>query len=115
MKIKDIANILDAEILCGEEFLEQETKEFCACDILSDILGHSKEDCVILTGLTSSQVIRTAELTGAIAIVFVRSKLPPPNAIGLAKSLHIPLLRVNKLMFESCKIIVEELIKERKK
>ena len=60
-------------------------------------------------------MVRTAELTGAIGIVFVRGKLPPQEVIGLAKSHCIPLLKTDKLMFASCRRIVEELIKEKKK
>ena len=115
MKIKDVVRILDAEILCGEEYLEQKIIEFAACDLLSDILAYSKEGYLLLTGLTSPQVIRTAELTGSIGILFVRGKLPPQEIIGLAKSHGIPLLKTDKLMFASCKRIVEELMKEKKK
>ena len=71
MKVKDLIRVLDAEVLCGEDFLDQEIIDFGASDLLSDILAYSKDDYVLLTGLTSSQVVRTAELTGAIAIVFV--------------------------------------------
>jgi len=115
MKIKDLIRVLDAEVLCGEDFLDQEITDFGACDLLSDILAYSKDEYVLLTGLTSAQVVRTAELTGAIAIVFVRSKLPPQEAIGLAKSHQIPLLKTDNLMFSSCRKIVEELMKEEKK
>ncbi|MBE3090772.1 MAG: hypothetical protein IMZ42_00395 [Candidatus Atribacteria bacterium] len=114
MKISDLTRVLDAEVLCGEDFLEQEVADFGASDLLSDILAYSKDEYVLLTGLTSSQAVRTAEITGAIAIVFVRGKLPPQEAIGLAKSHHIPLLKTDNLMFASCKKIVEELIKEEK-
>jgi len=113
--VKDLIRILDAEVLYGEKYLDQEIKEFGASDLLSDILAYSKDEYVLLTGLTSPQVIRTAELTGAIAIVFVRGKLPPQEAIGLARSHHIPLLKTGKLMFDSCRKIVEELLKEEEK
>ncbi len=112
MEVKDLIRVLDAEVLCGEDFLDQVIIDFGASDLLSDILAYSKDNYVLLTGLTSSQVVRTAELTGAIAIVFVRGKLPPQEAIGLAKSHHIPLLKTDNLMFGSCKKIAEELIKE---
>ncbi len=115
MKVKDLICLLDAEVLCGEDFLDQEIIDCGASDLLSDILAYSKDNYVLLTGLTSSQVVRTAELTGAIAIVFVRGKLPPQEAIGLAKSHHIPLLKTDNLMFESCKKIVEETMKEKNK
>ncbi|MEA1940359.1 MAG: hypothetical protein U9N03_06835 [Candidatus Caldatribacteriota bacterium] len=115
MKVRDLIRLLDAEVLSGEDFLDQEITDCGASDLLSDILAYSKDNYVLLTGLTSLQVVRTAELTGAIAIVFVRGKLPPQEAIGLARSHHIPLLRTEKLMFESCKKIVKEVMKEENK
>jgi len=115
MKVKDLIRVLDAEILCGEDFLDQEIKDCGASDLLSDILAYSKDNYILLTGLTSSQVVRTAELTGAVAIIFVRGKLPPQEVIGLAKSHHIPLLKTDNLMFASCKKIVKELMKEENK
>lgn len=111
MKIKDVFRILDAEVLIGEEFLDMEIIEFAASDLLSDILAYTKEGYLLITGLTSSQVVRTAEITGALGIVFVRGKFPTQEAIGLAKSHNIPLLRTEKLMFETCKKIVQKLKK----
>jgi predicted transcriptional regulator len=113
MKIEDLHRLLDAEVLVGEESLNDEIDEFAASDLLSDILAFTKEGYVLLTGLTSPQVVRTAELTGALAIVFVRGKFPTQEAIGLAKSHNIPLLKTDYLMFESCKKIAQMLTKEK--
>jgi predicted transcriptional regulator len=114
VKISEVTKILGAEVLFGENLLDQEITEFAASDLLSDILTFTKEGYFLLTGLTSPQVVRTAELTGAIAILFVRRKYPPQEALGLAKSHLIPILRTEKLMFESCKKIVEGLNKVKK-
>ena len=115
MKIRDIVYILEAEILCCENCLGKKVANFVASDLLSDVLAYEKENYLLLTGLTSQQVVRTAEITGAVAIVFVRGKLPPQEAIGLAKSQHIPLMMTDKSMFDSCRKITEEISKEKNK
>ena len=115
MKIRDIVRILGAEILCCENCLGKEVSDFVASDLLSDVLAYEKENYLLLTGLTSQQVVRTAEITGAVAIVFVRGKLPPQEAIGLAKSHNIPLIMTDKSMFDSCRKITEKLSKEKNK
>ena len=115
VKIRDIVRILEAEILCCESCLGKEISDFAASDLLSDVLAYEKENYLLLTGLTSQQVVRTAEITGAVAIVFVRGKLRPQEAIGLAKSHHIPLMMTDKSMFDSCRKITEELSKEKNK
>ena len=55
-----------------------------------------------MTGLTNPQVIRTAEMAGIVAIVFVRGKLPPPETIALAQDKDIPLLASKYTMYETC-------------
>ena len=109
MKIRDIVRILEAEILCCENCLGKEISDFAASDLLSDVLAYEKDNYLLLTGLTSQQVVRTAEITGAVAIVLVRGKLPPQEAIGLAKSHNIPLIMTDKSMFDSCGKINEYL------
>ena len=115
MKIRDVVCILEAEILCCENCLGKKVANFAASDLLSDVLSYKKENYLLLTGLTSQQVVRTAEITGAVAIVFVRGKLPAQEAIGLAKSHNIPLMMTDKSMFDSCRKIVEALNKKKNK
>jgi predicted transcriptional regulator len=107
MKIKEIVNILDAEVLTGEDLLNQDIEAFEASDLLSDVLALGKDNFLLLTGLTTQQVVRTAEIAGGIGVVFVRGKAPEQEAIGLARSHNIPLLMTSKSMFEACRAIVE--------
>ena len=60
MKISEIKNILGAELICGEEFLENEVFTACGSDMMSDVLAYVKDQAVLLTGLVNPQVIRTA-------------------------------------------------------
>ncbi len=112
MKIRDIVTILDAEVLTGEDYLDQEIEEFAASDLLSDVLALSKENFLLLTSLTSQQVVRTAEIAGGIGVVFVRGKAPEQEAIGLARSHHIPLIMTSKSTFDACSEIVKAMNKK---
>ena len=62
MKISEIKRILDAELICGEEFLENEVFTACGSDMMSDVLAYVKEQAVLLSGLVNPQVVRTAEM-----------------------------------------------------
>jgi predicted transcriptional regulator len=115
MKIKEIVKILDAEVLTGESYLDREIVEFAISDLLSDVLALSKDQFLLLTGLTTQQVVRTTEIAGGIGVVFVRGKTPEQGAIGMARSHHIPLLMTSKSAFESCKAIVEAINKKETK
>lgn len=102
MTLREIKEILQAEVLAGEEFLDREPSSACGSDLLSDVLAFTKENSVLLTGLTNSQVIRTAEMSDIIGVIFVRGKRPDNYAIELATIKKIPLLATRLPMYESC-------------
>ena len=102
MTLRDIKVKLQAEVLAGEEFLDREPSSACGSDLLSDVLAFTKENSVLLTGLTNSQVIRTAEMSDIIGVIFVRGKKPDNYTIELATIKKIPLLTTRLPMYESC-------------
>ena len=102
LTVGDVLNVLEGELLCGEDDLDEVVEDFGATDLLSDVLAMDKEDYVLLTGLTNAQIIRTAEITNAKAVVIVRGKQPQPAAVTLAKRGGVPLILSNYSMFEAC-------------
>ncbi len=102
MKISTIQEIIDAEIVCGEEFLEDEVHSACGSDMMSDVLAYVKDQAVLLTGLCNPQVIRTAEMMDMRCVVFVRSKCPTEEMIRLAKESDLVVMKTNKRMYEAC-------------
>ncbi len=105
MTINDIKNYLDAEVLCGEEFLEKEVFSACGSDMMSDVLAYVKDQAVLLTGLMNTQVIRTAEMMDMICVVFIRNKKPNEEIIELARESGIAVLTSSKRMYEACGIL----------
>ncbi len=102
MKIRDIKELLNAEVLCCDEELEKEVNSACGSDMMSDVLAYVKDQAVLLTGLLNPQVIRTAEMMDMVCIVFVRSKKPTKEMVELAKQLDIVVLATNLRMYEAC-------------
>lgn len=102
MKICEIKDLLDAEVVCGEEYLGTDVHSACGSDMMSDVLAYVKDQAVLLTGLVNSQVIRTAAMMDMVCIVFVRSKVPTPEMVELAKESSIVLLASSKRMYEAC-------------
>lgn len=83
------------------------SQAFCA-DLMSDVLAYSVTNSLLITGLTSAQVIRTAEVANIRAIVFVLGKKPDPATIRLAESGGIALLSTPLGMFEACGRLYEK-------
>ena len=102
MKLSEIVNALDAEVLVGQDYMDKEVTTCGASDLMSDILAGLSEGCILLTGLTTVQVIRTAMVAGVGAVVFVRGKQPPREVIDLARSEKLPLISSPYSMFVSC-------------
>ena len=102
MKISKIKELLNADVLCGEELLDKEVNSACGSDMMSDVLAFVKDHAVLLTGLVNPQVVRTAEMMDIDWIVFVRGKMPPESVIELARSMEIAILSTTERMYVAC-------------
>ncbi len=107
MTVRDVKEILGAQVISGEEFLEREAHTGCGSDMMSDVLAFVKEQCVLLTGLCNLQVVRTAEMMDVVCIVFVRGKRPDESMIELANEREIPLLCTAHRMFSACGLLYQ--------
>jgi predicted transcriptional regulator len=99
--LKEVAELLDADILAGQDQLEMEVKTGFGADLMSDVLAFAKPGSMLLTGLTNPQVVRTADILDIAAIIMVRGKKPVPEAIQLATELKIPVLSTRFILFET--------------
>ena len=85
VKLSEVRRILQAEVLSGEELLDAvEALSACGADLMSDVLAFTKERTLLCTGLTNTQVVRTAELIDLCGLVFVRGKRPPAEVVAMA-------------------------------
>lgn len=105
MKISKIKELLGAELLCGEEFLDHEVYSACCSDMMSDVLAYVKDQGVLLTGLVNPQVIRTASMMDMVCIVFVRSKAPSEEMIELAEECGIVVMKTTLRAYEACGLL----------
>lgn len=99
MKLSEISDILDAKVLVGEEFLDREVCSAFGSDLMSDVLAFINEKSILLTGLTNTQVIRTAEIADLFAIVFVRGKMPNQDLLDLALEKNITLMTTEYTLY----------------
>lgn len=105
MKAKKIAELLDAKIICGEEYADREVYTACASDMMSDVLAYVKDQAVLVTGLCNVQTIRTAQMMDMVCIVFVRDKKPDETMIKLAREREIILIIASQTMFGACAVL----------
>ncbi len=105
MLVREIKNILEAEVITGESGMDLQVKSACGSDMMSDVLAFVKDQSVLLTGLVNPQVVRTAVMMDMRCIVFVRGKRPDNSVIELANERGIVLLSTSHRMFTACGLL----------
>jgi predicted transcriptional regulator len=101
LKLQEVKEILEADVIVGTEKLDMEVKTAFGADLMSDVMAFAKADSLLLTGLTNAQVVKTAATRHIAAIILVRGKEPSPEAVSLARELQIPILTTQYILFET--------------
>jgi predicted transcriptional regulator len=102
MRIKEITDILKAEVLVGDDQLDHVVTGGGAAELMEDILSAAAKGCVLLTGVVTANVMQTAKVMHVGAVVIVRGKKPPEKVIALAQAYNIPLLLTEFSLFVAC-------------
>ena len=102
MTLEQVLAAIDGRLVSVDADLSIEVGMACGADLMSDVLAFTHEGTLLLTGLTNPQVVRTAEMAGITAVVFVRGKVPPAETIALAETKNLPLLASRLTMYETC-------------
>ena len=105
MTLREIREILQASVMCGEDRLDEEIRCAGASDLMSDVLAFGKPGLLLLTGLSNSQSVRTALIIDAKAIAYVRGKTPDSLGAQLAKEKGFPILSTELTMYKACGLL----------
>lgn len=69
--------------------------------LMSDVLTTEEEEILLVSSLSTTQVVRTADMVGANAILVTCGKPITPDTIKLAKELDISVLSCEDPVFET--------------
>lgn len=108
MNLAEVRDILNAIVITNQASLRNSVKSVYCADLMSDVLSFSVSGCLLITGLTNAQVIRTAEMAAIDMIVFIQGKRPALQTIRLAEEKNIPLLVTDLSMFDTCGRLYEK-------
>jgi hypothetical protein len=98
--IADIMKVLEARVICAEK--DVLVRWVVASGLMSDVLTTEEEDILLLSNLTTVQLIRTADMVAAPVVVITSGKQVPESTILLAEKLGIMLLSTRLPVFEAC-------------
>lgn len=105
MTIREICQLLKAEVLFGEEKLDKEVQSAFSSDLMSDVLAFVQERAVLITGLINIHVFRTAQMIDVACIIFSRGKKPTGELLEMGKSMKIPMISTEFTSYETCGIL----------
>lgn len=102
MNVEDAISVLNAECIVRGEGVLKEVTHVVASDLMSDVLLVDEDDMLLLTSLASDQVIRTAQIVGAVAVIIVNGKALPSSMKQVATDLGMTLALSKHSKFDAC-------------
>lgn len=102
MKLGEALELLEGHPVSADFDPDIEIQAAGAADLMSDVLAFAQGVTVLLTGLLTPLVVRTAEVLGIRVLIFVRGKVPPPDIVSLAAEEGVLLAATDLTLFEAC-------------
>lgn len=99
MKLQEIIEILGATIIVNSLDMDMQIQNACSADMMSTVMYYHTANSLLITGLSQPSVVRTAEMAGIKAIVFVLDKTPADNIVEMATEKNITLLTTPNCMY----------------
>ena len=103
MKLKQIQEVLETDSIYGPvDCGELKIDSVFTSDLLSDVLMCDLDNLLLITSLTTEQVIRSAGIIGITAVVVTNNKKVSEGMIQLAQEQDIVLMETPYPTFETC-------------
>jgi predicted transcriptional regulator len=100
MKVSDIIDSLDLELVCGQSGIENEVTGGYVSDLLSDVMGNAKEGQIWITLQTHKNVMAIASLKDLAAVILVKGFNPDEDTVKQSNQEGVPVLRTKENTFE---------------
>ena len=92
MKVREIQNLFNLEVVSGEKGLDREiTSGYCG-DLLSDVMANSTKGDVWLTVQVHQNIVAVAILKELAAIILVNGRMPDEETKLKSEEENLPIL-----------------------
>jgi predicted transcriptional regulator len=92
MRLHDIVEKLDLEVLCGEESLDREVYRGYASDLLSDVMANTYRGDLWITLQIHQNIIAVASMNELAGIIIINGRKPEADSLKKAKKEKIPVM-----------------------
>ena len=100
MTIRELARLLDGEIMGAPVDDDYEVTKAFASDLMSDVLRFHMDDTVLITGLCNNQTMRTSEMADLRVVLIGRDKQPDEDMLALAEDTGITIIKSKYSIFK---------------
>ncbi|PKN78178.1 MAG: serine kinase [Deltaproteobacteria bacterium HGW-Deltaproteobacteria-1] len=100
MKIEKLVQALGLEVKCGKDYLDREVTGGYTGDLLSDVMGNSKEGYIWITRQVHQNIVAVASLKELAGIILINSCQPAPDTLEKAEGEKIPVMVSSLPAFE---------------
>ena len=107
MKLRQVAELLQAEVLTDESLLDNEVDNVFCSDMMSDVLRYASSDTVLVTTLVNLAVVRSSVMAEVHCVVFPEGLEPPVQLLTMAENQDITVMAVPKSLFETVDILLD--------
>jgi hypothetical protein len=87
-------------VVCAAEAAAREVRGGYASDLLSDVMGNSREGDLWVTLQKHVNIVAVAQLNGLAGIVLVNGRRPEPDTAARAEEEHIPIISTELPTFD---------------
>lgn len=101
MTLKEVVDILQAEVFAGADKLAQEVQSGYASDLLSDVMGNAQEGQVWFTLQTHPNVAAVGLLINTGAVVITGGHKPEPDTVTKSRAEGLVLMATPYRTFEA--------------
>ncbi len=100
MTVRELASVLDLEILTGDVGLGEEIRHGYTSDLLSDVIANAPENSAWITVQRHINILGVAKLKEIVAIITPRNLKIDKELIERARAEKVALLRSGLTAFE---------------
>jgi len=105
VNVAEAAKKIDGTLVAANSAAERKIQGGYASDLLSDVMGNSREGDVWITLQKHVNVVAVAQLNGLAAIVLVNGRKPEPDTVAKAEEMGIPIVSTPLQAFEAIGIL----------
>jgi hypothetical protein len=105
MNVAEAAQKIQGTLMAGNAAAEREIQGGYASDLLSDVMGNSREGDIWVTMQKHVNIVAVAQLNGLAAIVLVNGRKPEPDTQARAEEIGIPIISTPLQAFDAVGIL----------